>query len=279
MTQTTQNSPTATDPAAPCHPGDVLISLIIALLAPIFLGVTGGDVPLARLAAMETVNDYRARNNTDLVAIAQIIACGLAALGSLSRSMADELSLSMTLRLRGNAVSLNRSAEQNRRVLRAPLPDTPDPIYAVLAPEPEPEPALADAPAHAHAPAHGLAPAHAPAQAQTQAQAEPEPFLSPAAEQLLAAESRARLENPVHPILHAPGTPLKNAEQHPPGTWAIAMANQASAITAGLPNLPPAERPTRSLRAAVLCGTANGLLTGSALPPPVPLRLGLPNRI
>jgi hypothetical protein len=263
MTQTTHTSPTATGPDTSCHPGDVLISLIVALLAPIFLGVTAGDVPLARLAAMETVNDYRARNNIDLVAIAQIIACGLAALGSLSRSMAEEMSLSMTLRLRGNAVSLNRSAEQNRRVLRAPLPDTQDPIYAELAPEPEPT--IPDAPAQATA--------QVPDQARTQAEAEP--FLSSAAEQLLAAESRARLENPTR---HAAAHP-KNPGQPPATTWTVATANQPSAITAGLPNLPPVERPAPSLRTAALCGTANGLLTGPASPPAVPFRLGIPNRM
>lgn len=215
MTQTTQTEPPSHTPAGsgtPCHPGDVLISLIVALLAPIFLAVTAGDVALARLAAMETINDYRARNNTDLVAIAQIIGCGLAALGSLSQSMADDLSLSMTLRLRNNAVSLNRSAEQNRRVLRAPLPDTKDPIYAVMAPEPEP--AIAEDPAHP----------------------EPEPFLSPAAEHLLATEAQARLESPAHPIHRARTTDPTAAETQ---MWAIAMANQASDFAAGLSNRPP----------------------------------------
>jgi hypothetical protein len=43
---------------------------------------------------------------------------GLAALGSLSLSMTDNLSLSMTLRLRGNANACNRCAEQNRRALQ-----------------------------------------------------------------------------------------------------------------------------------------------------------------
>jgi hypothetical protein len=109
MTETTTNI------QAP--PPSMLLSLIVALLAPMFLGVTAGDVALARLAAMQTIDDYRAQNNADLIAVAQIVACGLAALGSLSLSMDDEISLSMTLRLRGNAVALNRSAEQNRRAL------------------------------------------------------------------------------------------------------------------------------------------------------------------
>jgi hypothetical protein len=47
------------------------------------------------MAAIGTVNAYRARNHADLIAIAQIIAFGPAALGSLSLSMADDISLSM----------------------------------------------------------------------------------------------------------------------------------------------------------------------------------------
>jgi hypothetical protein len=117
-----------TQPTEPRLPS-ILLSLIATLLAPAFLCVTGGDLTLAHMAAIETVNDYRARNNVDLIAIAQIIACGLAALGSLSQSMEDDISLSMTLRLRGNAVALNRSAEQNRRVLTQPLRDNP-PLHA-----------------------------------------------------------------------------------------------------------------------------------------------------
>src|ERR1700742_1560292 len=162
MTQTTPTEPPPTGPDTWPHPGGILLHLIATLLAPIFLGVTAGNVALAHLAATETINDYRARNNTDLVAIAQIVGCGLAALCSLSQSMADDLSLSMTLRLRGNAISLNRSAEQNRRVLNAPLRQDPDSIHPSWALEP---PAAEDP-----------------------ALPEPKPFLSPAAEQQLSAE-------------------------------------------------------------------------------------------
>jgi hypothetical protein len=121
MTEITTN----TQPAPP----GILLTLIVALLAPMFLGVTAGDIALARMAALQTIDDYRAQNRADLMAVAQIVACGLAALGSLSLSMADEISLSMTLRLRGNAVALNRSAEQNRRALAkttGPAPYQPE---------------------------------------------------------------------------------------------------------------------------------------------------------
>ena len=111
-------STTSTIEPAAIHEADGLMHLIITFLAPMFLGVSGGDIKFARAAAMQTVRSYQARNQADLIAIAQIVAYGLAALGSLSLSMGDDISVSMALRLRGNANALNRSAEQNRRALR-----------------------------------------------------------------------------------------------------------------------------------------------------------------
>jgi hypothetical protein len=260
MTQTTQPQTPTRPPsgsATPRHPGDLLMNLIATLLAPIFLGVAGGDTTLARLAVIEIINDYRARNHADLVAAAQVVAFGLAALGSLSLSMADDLSLSMTLRLRGNAVSLNRSAEQNRRVLREPLRDNPTPHHPVTEPEPTP-PTLAE---------------HPP-------QIRPEAFLSAAAAEELAADSQTRLQPPAQtaaprptpaPAQHAaPRSDLKTEEKRHQEMWAIAMVSEASEITAGIPNLPPAERSTASFRAAALSSTANHLLMGGRSPLPIP---------
>ena len=48
-----------------------LMSVVVTILAPLFLGVTGGDAVLARMAAVETINDFRARNNMDLIAVVQ----------------------------------------------------------------------------------------------------------------------------------------------------------------------------------------------------------------
>jgi hypothetical protein len=113
-----------TEPPDPdIHPSDILLNLIVTCLAPMFLIASNGDILFARMAALETINAYRARDHIDLIAIAQIVGCGLAALGSLSLSMADDLSLSMTLRLRGNAVALNRTVEHARRALKEVRPD------------------------------------------------------------------------------------------------------------------------------------------------------------
>jgi hypothetical protein len=227
MTQTTTDQPEA----------NPLLAFIVTLLAPIFLGVTAGDLTLARMAALHTINDYRARNHVDLIAIAQIIACGLAALCSISRSMDDDISLSMTLRLRGNAVALNRSAEQNRRVLQQPIRDTPTPYHAETTPEP---PAEYD-------------------------DDQPQEFLTPTAAQILTREAEARLLTPPEQTPNQTPTPAERRHQQ---MWAIAMVKEASEITASLPDLPPDERPAATARAGALGSAANDLLMGVSSPPP-----------
>jgi hypothetical protein len=245
MTQTTESPPH--------HSTNALMSLIVTLLLPTFLGVTAGDLTLARTAAIETINDYRARNNADLIAIAQIIACGLAALGSLSLSMDDEISLSMTLRLRGSAVALNRSAEQNRRVLNQPLRNNPTPYHFEMLSEPETTPvAMAEDDA-------GIARAEA--------------LLSAAAAHELApkAEAQARPQDP-RQIANQTPAPAQNTsattDKRHQEIWAIAMVKEASEITASIPHLPPAERSAAALRAAALGSAANELLTGVSPPRP-----------
>jgi hypothetical protein len=242
MTQTTESPPH--------HPTNALMSLIVTLLVPIFLGVTAGDIAMARMAAIETINDYRARNSADLIAVAQIIACGLAALGSLSLSMDDDISLTMALRLRSSAVALNRSAEQNRRALNQSLRDNLIPYYFETPPDPETTPAETEDDA-------GIA--------------RTEALLSAAAAQELAAESEARLQDPRQIAAQAPA-PAQNtpatADKRHQEMWAIAMVKEASEITAGILHLPPAERSAAAIRAAALGTAANELLTGVSPPRP-----------
>jgi hypothetical protein len=227
---------TPTEPPAettPVHPADILMHLIIAFLAPMFLTASGGDIRFARMAALETVNAYRARNQIDLMAIAQIIACSLSALGSLSLAMADDISLSMTLRLRGNAVALNRAIEQNRRAL-------------AQTPEPHPE---------------------------DQAEYEARVAAEVAAAQQLsrtrnAAEDQQTTETPPPP---APAiTPIapKLTDRQWQAKWATAMTEVAAEYTAGLKFLPPTERWQATRRAAALSSTANQLLLGPVPPTP-----------
>jgi hypothetical protein len=224
-----------TDPPAEAidlHPSEVLMALIVTLLAPMFLGVSAGDISLARLAALETVSAYQARNQADLIAIAQIIAYGLAALGSLSLSMDDNISIPMALRLRGNANALDRSAEHNRRALAqtrsdAPAPQQPSPVDARY-------------------------------EAETLAN------LEETKTRVAAAQAR------LHPVAPAP-TPvpvLTLQDKQIQAAWASAMTDVAGEFTASIAHLPQAERKEASRRAALLSGCANELLSGNVPPRP-----------
>jgi hypothetical protein len=249
MTDTTTfpQAEAATGPAFALHPTDVLTTLIVALLAPMFLGVSAGNIDYARMAAFETVNAYRARNHADLLAIAQIVAYGLAALGSLSLSMAGDISLSMTLRLRGNANALGRSAEQNRRAIRESRFDQP-------APHQEDSPDAADT---------------APDPVQHQYEADVAASL--AATRKLVTESRSRSQDaelvstPV-PTIQASATLPQPTEQQLQTLWAEAMIDVAGEFSASLLHLPAAERKTAWMRAAALSSCATQLLSGAAEP-------------
>jgi hypothetical protein len=222
-------------------PLDVLLNLVVILLAPVFLGVTNGDVSLARMAALETINDYRARNSADLIAVGQIVMFGLAAMGSLSLSMADELPLSMTLRLRGNAVSCNRASEQNRRARSKILADQP---------QTEPPTPQAEAPI-------------------PELTAEPEPFLSAEAFALLAAEAQARIDGPDIFDLAPTPTPAETRtpeEKRHQRMWSIVMAKEASELQASIPSLPPAEREAATVRVGLMGSAVDALINGA--PPP-----------
>jgi len=215
-------------------PYGVLMSLVISLLTPMFLGIAGGNVPLARAAAIETVNGYRAANSVSLIAVVQIIAFGLAAVGSLSLSMDDNVPMKMALRLRGNANACHRSAEQNRRALEAAQA-----LEEIR--EAEEDAAYQDAAFSDHEPE------------------EPEVFLTQDAERLLAAEAQARLQQ--NPVGRAAPKPAGNQQ-----AWAADMVREADEITASLPNLPPGQRSAAAIRANVLNTNASSILCATAAP-------------
>lgn len=209
-------------------PSDVLITLISSLLAPMFLVASNGDVALARLAALQTMDAYRVQHQADVIAVAQILAFGLAALGSLSLSMADDISMPMMLRLRGNANACNRSAEQNRRALQASHQASP-----VANPWPNQAPqAVPKAPAAPKAP---VAEASPPSQASAPAQ--------PA----------------------APAAVAMTEDQRHRAMWAAAFTEVAAEYTAELASLPPEERRAASTRADALASSANALLSDADL--------------
>lgn len=226
----------AADPGFPIHPSAMLLELVIALLAPLFLGVSAGNVEVARLAALETVNAYRARNQIDLLAVAQVFAFGLATLSSLTLSMAGDLSLSMILRLRGSANALSRSAEKHRCARQRPDHQSPCQQPAVEdhgQPLDQPVASAAVPPAHATTGAAGASVPDA---------------LPPA--------STAH-----HPVPAT--TPMTARPGHQPAL-AAGVTRSSHDCPIGLPHLQPAPRREASLRAAALSSTANGLLSGTA---------------
>lgn len=229
------------------HASDILMNLVIALLAPMFLGVTAGDITLARLAAAQTVNAYQTRSHADLIAVAQIIACGLAALGSLSLSMDDDISIPMALRLRGNAIALNRSAEQHRRAIRGrrQAPAMPPIQAAPTTPNAVFEPADAEYEAAVVA---SVAEARRLAQARLQ-ETKPTPVVAP----IPAATPTATAASVI-------------ATRQKDQMRGAAMADAAEECAAGLAHLPPHQRALTSHRTAALSTTANHLIAGTPLP-------------
>ena len=273
MTETTTTEPQA-DPDQDVRPADMLLILIVTLLAPMFLLTSGGDIAFARLAAIETVSAYRARSHCDLIAIAQIVGCGLVALGSLGLSMADDLSLSMTLRLRGNATALNRTVEHARRALAQSRPDAEtgdmvpiDTEYeaTVLANVAETRKRVAAANARSQAP---QPPAPPPTVAIPTAAIPP--VATPTVATPAVATPAAATPTAAAPIA-APATGIPDlTDAQKQALWAAAMSDEAAGMTANLAHLPPSERKQASLRAAALSTVANQLLTGQVPPRPRP---------
>ena len=124
------------------RPTDILINLLVTLLAPMFLAAADGDIVFARIAALETITEYRADSQASLMRVAAIIAFGIATLASLSQSMAEDLPIPLVLRLRSNANALDRSAERHERALGTARP----------AAAPRPEPVATEPPAAQPAP-------------------------------------------------------------------------------------------------------------------------------
>jgi hypothetical protein len=310
-------APCATQPSST----DVLIALLVTFLTPLFL-TAGGDVSLARAAAYETITAYRTRNAMDLFAVVQIIGFGMAALGSLSLSMGDGLSMSMILRLRGNAAALNRAAEQNRRALEASRhrnqapadwpghsavvedpeeqaryeagvleslrqtqelvarangemanqnPSAPPPAdaepAALAAAGDQPEIAAAEPLAAMAAQPEAVATA-APVSVQPVAaaashtrivQAAPVPAAAIAARPIQLAQQTQRT------VVHA-DPPARSPEEQYRAMWARSMTVVAAEYTAGMQNLPPAQRKLAAERAAALTSSAAALVSGRTGP-------------
>jgi hypothetical protein len=236
--------------AEPATPSTDLANLILALLAPMFLWSTNGDIRLAYAAAAQTVTEYRVTNRLSLFTVAKIIAFDIASLSSLSLSMYEDVSMLLALRLRGNANSLDRSGERNRRALEATRQSvsaglTEEPVEAAIA---KAEQMVREAKTRLHA-------ASVPA-------AEPRPNAAPA-----PAAEPAAVAAPA-PVLPAAVTPApRTAAAQRRAAWANAMTVVAEEFTAGLKDLAPEERRKEMARITALTTTAGDLVSRTASPP------------
>ena len=269
-TATTTAGPTAKPPLwsnLAVQPGDVLLHLIVTLLTPMFLGVSSGNPDFARMAALETVNSYRARSYPDLIAVAGILAFGLAAISSACLSMADEVSLTMTLRLRANANACDRSAARNRRALQnnqdSPMPDLVFAPDRPTDPVPDPEADRKDAEAIARLAAtrqraEALLRTHPSGRRSTPGPTNPTPTVAAAPRPAVADAPAPAAAAPVEPAAAAADAALTAAA---PTTAAIAAA--IAVATSAAPNVTPT--------AAIATASA-----AAANQPPIAARIAAP---
>jgi hypothetical protein len=223
-----------------------LVNLILALLTPMFLWSTAGDIRLAHIAAAQTLKQFSITNRLSLFTVAKIIAFDIATLSSLSLSMYEDVSMLLALRLRGNATSLDRSAARNRRAL-----DQESQLAGPGGTEDAVEAAIAEAKRMVN---EAKARIQAAAQAsEARPDAEPAPVAEPAAE---AAQAPASV----------PPSAARTSAQQRQAAWANAMTQVAEEFTDGLKDLPPGERWKEMARIEALTIAAADLASGAPAP-------------
>jgi len=100
-----------------------MLELVLNLLTPFLIAGGLTDPTLARQAAAETIAAYNAPDQP--LTVAQIITFALAAIDNLRLSLPEDVSLSMKLKLRGNANALNRASQKAAASLETTKPQTP----------------------------------------------------------------------------------------------------------------------------------------------------------
>ena len=110
------------------------LETIIAFLLPYF-SAAATDIHEARSEILDTLASYATRTRAEMLQAAHIIALGMTTLDVLAEAKTAEMSLSMRLRYRSCANSLNRSTLQTEKALDLRLGDE-----VLPAPNPTPEP-------------------------------------------------------------------------------------------------------------------------------------------
>jgi hypothetical protein len=188
----------------------------------------------ARLAAAQIIAAYQPAGSNQLINVAQVVAFAVTAIDNLRLSLPPDLSLSMKLKLRGNANALNRSARDNPHRLDAHRPNAHRP-NAHRPNAHRPDVTTGDRRPNAHRPN-----AHRP-----------------------DVTTGDRL--PLSPSIASSTSPDPTPTDEPRDNslqWASAMTSQAAELRANAPHLPPAEQTRNSLWIDVLTGVANDLTLG-----------------
>ena len=94
-------------PTTPTDRAEQLLGVVLAMLTPL---LTIGSPQDARLAARQAIAAYQTGEQANLVSISQIVGFAIASLDNLRLSAPPDLSLSMKLKLRGNANALSRTS-------------------------------------------------------------------------------------------------------------------------------------------------------------------------
>jgi hypothetical protein len=206
----------------------------------------------------------------------------LASVSSACLSMADDVSLTMTLRLRANANACDRAADRNRRALeKNRLNPAPDPVFA---PGPDPDADRKDAEVIARAAAVRRRAEALQAHPAADCPVDPPPTAAPAAtpDPAVVASTAAAAATRT-PAAAATQTPAATPTAIPAPTaaadadlserqiqrlWGAAMTVVANEYAADLANLPPAERDAARARSNALSKAAEDLMSGKVPPRP-----------
>jgi hypothetical protein len=230
-----------TDPAT--APPSLLMEFILACLAPLLVVGSITDLTLARQAAAEAIATYKARAEDELLTIAQAAGFAIAALDNLRLSAAKDLSVSLKLKLRGNAAALNRVSQANKAALKLLRRENPEPAVNDEKRKEEALQALAEAEA-----------------AVAQAQANLPQANLPQAKLPQANHPQAN-----HPQAnpHQANHPTRRADARHAIAWAAAMKDVATECSQNLPRLPPAERRAEIIRINLLSRAAREISQAS----------------
>jgi hypothetical protein len=117
------------------QPPNAYLETIIAFLMPYFTAAAA-DIHEARSEIIDTLASYATRTRAEMLQAAHIIALGMTTLDVLAEAKTAEMSVSMRLRHRSCANSLNRSTLQTEKALDLRLGD--EVLPAASSPVPEP---------------------------------------------------------------------------------------------------------------------------------------------